>query len=68
MPNSAVVHSGNETTVFVRTAAGIEARTVALEPMGADYVASGGLKAGDEIVVRGTAVLKGIQAGFGDLE
>jgi len=68
VPGAAVVHQGNETTVFVRTAGGIEPRAVALQPMGADYLALDGLKEGDEVVVRGAAVLKGIQAGFGHLE
>jgi cobalt-zinc-cadmium efflux system membrane fusion protein len=65
---SAVVHSGDETTVFVRTASGVVARTLPLLPMGSDYLARSGLAAGDEVVVRGAAVLKGIKAGLGRSE
>lgn len=68
VPGSAVVHSGNETSVYVRTAGGIESRTLALQPLGADYLALSGLTAGQEVVVRGAAVLKGITAGFGNIE
>lgn len=62
---SAVVHSGDETTVFVRTPSGVVARTLPLLPMGSDYLARNGLAPGDEVVVRGAAVLKGIKAGLG---
>jgi multidrug efflux pump subunit AcrA (membrane-fusion protein) len=65
---TAVVHSGDETTVFVRTGAGIESRTLPLVPMGSDYLAQSGLAAGEEVVVRGAAVLKGIKAGLGGSE
>lgn len=68
VPAAAVVHTGNETTVFVRGAEGIEARVVSLLPIGADYVATAGLKSGEELVVRGAAILKGINAGFGHVE
>jgi cobalt-zinc-cadmium efflux system membrane fusion protein len=62
---SAVVHSGDETMVFVRTPEGVEARTLPLLPVGADYLARAGLAPGDQVVVRGAAVLKGIKAGLG---
>lgn len=65
VPAAAVVHRGEETSVFVRTAAGIEARRVSLLPLGADYLASAGVQVGEEVVVRGAAVLKGIEAGLG---
>lgn len=65
VPAAAVVHSGEEASVFVRTAAGIEARRIDLLPLGADYLASAGVQVGEEVVVRGAAVLKGIKAGLG---
>ncbi len=65
IPDRAVVHAGNETTVYVRTDAGIEARVLNLRPVGADYLAESGLTVGDRVVVQGTAVLKGIQLGLG---
>jgi len=68
VPGSAVVHSGDETTVFVRTPAGIEARVLPLVPMGSDYLARSGLAAGEELVVQGAALLKGIKAGLGQDE
>lgn len=65
VPERAVVHSGSSTTVYVRTAAGVEARTLALQSIGADYLALDGLAPGEEIAIQGTAVLKGIQLGLG---
>lgn len=65
VPERAVVHSGSTTTVYVRTAGGIEARTLALQSIGADYLAVEGLAPGEQIAIQGTAVLKGIQLGLG---
>ncbi len=65
IPDRAVVHSGADTTVFVRTASGVEARTLALRPIGANYLAVSGIREGEEIAIQGTAVLKGIQLGLG---
>ncbi len=65
VPERAVVHSGSVTTIYVRTAAGVEARTLTLRPVGADYLAMDGLRAGEEVAIQGTAVLKGIQLGLG---
>lgn len=68
VPDSSVVHNGHETTVYVRTANGAEARTLILQPAGRNYVATQGLSASEQIVTRGTAVLKGIQLGLGGTE
>lgn len=68
VPSTAVVHSGDETSVFVRTARGIEMRRINTQPAGADYLALSGLQLGDDVAVRGAAVLKGIKAGFGHTE
>ncbi len=65
VPERAVVHSGSVTTIYVRTATGVEARTLSLSPVGADYLATDGLRAGEEVAIQGTAVLKGIQLGLG---
>jgi len=65
VPGNAVVHNGNETSVYVRTAEGFEIRSLQLSPVGADYLASEGLQAGELIAIRGTAILKGIQLGLG---
>lgn len=65
VPSSAVVHNGDDTVVYVRADDGIEARVLALTPAGAHYIARQGIAAGESVVVRGTAILKGIQLGLG---
>ncbi len=65
VPGNAVVHNGNETSVYVRSAEGFEIRNLQLSPVGADYLAREGLAAGELIAIRGTAILKGIQFGLG---
>lgn len=65
VPDRAVVHSGDETTVYVRTPGGVEARVLNLRSVGADYLADSGLSEGDRVAIQGTAVLKGIQLGLG---
>lgn len=68
VPSEAVVHTGDETTVYVRTPQGAEARTLDLRPSGRHYIARQGLRAGDAVAVQGAAVLKGIQLGLGGAE
>jgi cobalt-zinc-cadmium efflux system membrane fusion protein len=65
VPGDAVVHNGNATSVYVRSDEGFEVRSIQLRPAGADYLATEGLVAGEEIAIRGTAILKGIQLGLG---
>lgn len=65
IPDRAVVHTGQDTTVYVRTAAGVEARNLNLRSLGADYLAESGIREGEQIAIQGTAVLKGIQLGLG---
>jgi len=65
IPANAVVHSGDETQVFIRTAGGVEVRTLTLIPVGGAYLAQSGIDAGDAVVTRGAAQLKGIQLGLG---
>jgi RND family efflux transporter MFP subunit len=65
VPASAVVHSGDLTSVYVRTANGFEVRDLALIPAGDAYLATSGIRAGESVAVRGTALLKGMQLGLG---
>ena len=65
IPSEAVVHSGDETLVYVKAEGGVVSNSLSLTPLGADYLASGGIAAGTEIVVRGAAIVKGIQLGLG---
>ncbi len=60
LPLSAVVHDGQATVVFVRTASGFEARTVrVLQSAGQRVRLGGALKAGDKVAVSGVVALKG---------
>ena len=68
VPADAVVHSGNTRTVYVRTNNGVEARNLRLEPAGENYLAREGIRAGDSVVVTGTAAIKGMQLGLGQSE
>ena len=68
VPASAVVFNGEDTTIYVRHRDGFEARTLALQTTGRNYLATDGISAGEELVIQGTAVLKGIQLGLGGTE
>jgi len=65
IPAAGVVHEGTETIVYVRNDDGVEVRRLDLLPLGEAYLASRGIRAGEEILVRGTALVKGIQLGLG---
>ncbi len=65
VPASAVVHTGDETSVFVRTPTGVEVRQLELHPVGRHYRAAQGISIGEELVVSGAALLKGMQLGLG---
>ncbi len=65
VPADAVVRSGMETLVYVRTETGIEVRSPTLQALGASYLATDGLRAGEQVVVRGASLLKGISLGLG---
>lgn len=65
VPGAAVTHTGTSTYVYVRHADGIEARQLTLLPLGNDYLATSDLQAGEQLVVQGSALLKGIQLGLG---
>ncbi|MBN4075298.1 MAG: hypothetical protein COA71_03925 [SAR86 cluster bacterium] len=65
IPAAAVVHSGDETTVYIHREGSFEARSLNLSPAGADYMATDGIVIGEQVVIRGAAILKGIQLGLG---
>jgi RND family efflux transporter MFP subunit len=65
VPAGAVVHTGDETRVFVRTPTGVEVRQLELRPVGSHYRAQHGIAIGEELVVSGAALLKGMQLGLG---
>jgi cobalt-zinc-cadmium efflux system membrane fusion protein len=65
VPDDAVVHNGDQTAVFVRTSDGIEQRTLELQALGGNYLATSGIQPGESVVVRGAAILKGIILGLG---
>lgn len=65
IPADAVVRTGEQTAVYVKTSGGVESRVLDLQPFGSDYLAIAGIDAGAEVVVRGAALLKGIQLGLG---
>ena len=68
VPAAAVTHSGSDTTVYVRHADGVEARPISLLPLGNHYLATEGIAPGEELVIEGAALLKGIQIGLGSGE
>ena len=68
VPAAAVVHEGSDSLVYVRTAAGVEVRSLDLIPMGDAYLANSGVRAGEQLLTRGTALVKGIQLGLGSDE
>jgi membrane fusion protein, heavy metal efflux system len=65
VPADAVVRNGADTLVFVRHTDGVEARSLQLRVHGGDYITDDGVSVGEEVVVRGAALLKGIQLGLG---
>ena len=65
IPAEAVVRNGDDRVVFVRNGDGVESRVITLQPLGADYLATTGVAAGEQVVVRGASVLKGITLGLG---
>ena len=65
IPAEAVVRFENEQVIYVKTASGIESRPLVLSPLGADYLATSGVTINESVVVRGAAIIKGIQLGLG---
>lgn len=65
IPAAAVTHTGDATIVFIKRKAGIEARALDLVPLGEDYLAINNIDSSEQLVVQGSAQLKGIQLGLG---
>ena len=68
IPANAVVHTADETIVYVQSGSAIEARGLNLEAAGSNYIARSGLSVGEMVVIQGASVLKGIQLGLGSDE
>ncbi|MCI5106985.1 MAG: efflux RND transporter periplasmic adaptor subunit [Pseudomonadales bacterium] len=68
LPSSAVVHEAGETLVYVRTAQGVEIRALELLAIGDGYQATSGVRVGEQVLVRGAALVKGMQLGLGSDE
>ncbi len=65
VPASAVTHNGSHTQVYVKAENSIRPQGVQLIPLGSHYIATEGLNSGDQIVISGAAILKGIELGLG---
>ncbi|MBQ0718687.1 MAG: efflux RND transporter periplasmic adaptor subunit [Gammaproteobacteria bacterium] len=68
IPTSAIVHSGDDSTIYVLTSEGVEARNLQLQAAGENYLAREGIRAGEKLAVQGAALLKGVQLGLGEDE
>ncbi len=66
VPADAVIHNADLTQVFVRSDQGVDVRSLTLRPLGSGYQVDSGLVAGEEVVIRGTAILKGMLLGLGE--
>jgi cobalt-zinc-cadmium efflux system membrane fusion protein len=62
---SAIVYTEGNNYVYVKTVNGVTPRQLDLIPIGRDYLVHSGLRAGEQIAVSGTALLKGMQLGLG---
>ncbi len=65
IPAGAVVHEKGQTLVYVHTPNQLQARPLDLVPVGEGYMAQSGIAAGEQIVVKGAALVKGMQLGLG---
>ena len=65
VPASAIVYTEGDNYVYVKTVNGVTPRQLDLIPIGRDYLVHSGLRAGEQIAVSGTALLKGMQLGLG---
>ena len=65
VPASAIVYTEGNNYVYVKTVNGVTPRQLDLIPIGRDYLVHSGLRAGEQIAVSGTALLKGMQLGLG---
>lgn len=65
IPAAAVVHEGSQTLVYVYVGQRLESRALELVPVGDGYIAQSGINAGEQLVVKGAALVKGMQLGLG---
>jgi cobalt-zinc-cadmium efflux system membrane fusion protein len=65
IPALAVVHEGAETLVYVNGSQGIEPRSLQLIPVGDGYLTQAGVSVGEQLVIKGAALVKGMQLGLG---
>ena len=65
VPATAVVYEGNDAFVYVQAPGGVEVRNPQLVAAGAGYLVQSGLNAGEQILVQGAALVKGMQLGLG---
>lgn len=68
VPATAVVFEGNSAFVFVQSAGGVEVKTPQLVAAGAGYLVQSGLREGEQLLVQGAALVKGMQLGLGSVE
>lgn len=65
VPAAAVVFEGNSAFVYVQAAGGVEVRNPQLVAAGAGYLVQSGLREGEQLLVQGAALVKGMQLGLG---
>ena len=65
VPAAAVVHEGDQTLVYVYGSGAIQMRALQLVPVGDGYVTHAGISLGEQLVVKGAALVKGMQLGLG---
>jgi cobalt-zinc-cadmium efflux system membrane fusion protein len=66
VPSSAIVKLDGHDVAYVQIAGGFEPRAVDVRSTGGgDWIVLGGLNPGDQVAIRGTAVLKGMSVGMG---
>lgn len=65
IPAQAVVHEGGQTLVYVYSGQELQVRPLQLAPVGEGYIAQSGIRAGEQLVVKGAALVKGMQLGLG---
>ncbi len=68
IPAAAVTHNGMDTIVYVKVTGGVEARTLELIPLGEAYLATTNINSNEQLVIQGSAQLKGMQLGLGGNE
>jgi len=65
IPSQAVVREQGQTSVYIYDAGVIQVRPLQLVPVGDGYVTQSGISAGEQLVIKGAALVKGMQIGLG---